>query len=541
MKKIMTLLIVCVLMGLKACVDNNGNYDYLSQDLVTIAYDNTGTGANITCVEGTELVIEPIITWKNPSDSVYFEYTWIADNDTISHEKVLRYTFPEIRDYYLLFYATDTRTGISYTEEKGMAYIVTVTTRYKTGLMVLYKDASGNSELGFIKVPDGGLAPSETYPWWDEKGLYARFHSGEPMGSEPIRLIQHFSSNTTADDQILVIQRGGQGPLELDGGSLKKVILTSQEFLNEEVPVPFEPVDVCYDQNINVLLNSDGKLYTRMITNPGYFQTNAYTNVPMNIDVDNGVSGGTIGMFVQPALSSLTSTMLAYDKTPEHKRMVLVSMLGNNRAGMAIVSCDAGWPTENYVPLDDLGNYDLVFASAYNDGMMTSMMDANFHFVLRGPDGKYYLQGCYMPYGSIGNLQVNSDQLLREIPMGDAISNQTKFLDIRDGNYLFFTGGTDNRTVYCYHVNTNETTVFFQSDEPISALCVNEMWDFQMSFSIIYTALAVGTTGGKVHFVDASRESIRTNGNPMVYKTFEGFGEIVDITYKYTSAMTQFN
>ena len=104
MKKIMTLLIVCVLMGLKACVDDNGNYDYLSQDLVTIAYENTGTGANITCVEGTELVIEPIITWKNPSDSVYFEYTWIADNDTISHDKVLRYTFPEIKDYYLLFY-----------------------------------------------------------------------------------------------------------------------------------------------------------------------------------------------------------------------------------------------------------------------------------------------------------------------------------------------------------------------------------------------------------------------------------------------------
>ena len=233
--------------------------------------------------------------------------------------------------------------------------------------------------------------------------------------------------------------------------------------------------------------------------------------------------------------------MLAYDKTPEHKRMVLVSMLGNNRAGMAIVSCDAGWPTENYVPLDDLGNYDLVFASAYNDGMMTSMMDANFHFVLRGPDGKYYLQGCYMPYGSIGGLQVNSDHLLREIPMGNVITEQTKFLDIRDGNYLFFTGGADNRTVYCYHVNTNETTVFFQSEEPISALCVNEMWDFQISYSIVYTALAVGTTGGKVYFVDASRESIRTNGSPVIYKTFEGFGEIVDIAYKYTSAMTQFN
>lgn len=41
------------------------------------------------------------------------------------------------------------------------------------------------------------------------------------MGSNPVRLIQHFSSGISANDQILVIQRSGQGSLELDGVTLK--------------------------------------------------------------------------------------------------------------------------------------------------------------------------------------------------------------------------------------------------------------------------------------------------------------------------------
>ena len=63
----------------------------------------------------------------------------------------------------------------------------------------------------------------------------------------------------------------------------------------------------------------------------------------------------------------MTNTILAYDATPEHKRFILVSMAGNNRAGMAVVSSSAGeWP-ENYVPLDNLGDYNLVYACPYKD------------------------------------------------------------------------------------------------------------------------------------------------------------------------------
>ncbi len=532
MKKLMILFIAWFVWGLGACVDDDGNYSYLPQDLVTIELpSSSNTGAS--CIEGTEFVLEPKITWQNPEDEPYFTYTWVVDKDTISHDKVLKYVFPEIKDFYVTLYLTDERTNISYTHTHS--FILRVETRYKTGFMVLYKDGS-TSRLGFIKVPGNGEEP-DGFEYWNEKELYKQFHEGEDMGSEPVRLIQHFSSGYTANDQVLVIQRSGQGPLELDGVTLKKVILTRHEFVNEEVPAVFEPIDVCYNERINLILNSDGNLYNRMITVSDAFQSNAYSNVPMSIDVSNGVSGGKITLFAQPAGSAMTNTILAYDATPEHKRFVLVSMAGRNRAGMAIVSSSTGeWP-DNYVPLDNLGEYDLVYACPYKDDLMTSWGDAYFYFILKDASGKHWLQSCNMPPSSIGKLDINpTSDVLREIPKGDQITAKTKFLCHRSGDYLFFTGGVNNDILYCYQANTNKTTVFFNAGASITALSFNEGYTM-----FGYTGIAIGTAGGKVHFVDASRSSIMTEGNPTIYKEFEGYGEVVDIIYKHTSAMMQYN
>lgn len=85
-------------------------------------------------------------------------------------------------------------------------------------------------------------------------------------------------------------------------------------------------------------------------------------------------------------------------------------------------------------------------------------------------------------------------------------------------------------------MNTNKTTVFFNAKATITALSFNEGYTM-----FGYTGIAIGTTNGKVHFVDASRNSIISEGNPTIYKEFEGYGEIVDIIYKHTSAMMQYN
>lgn len=533
MRKLMILFLAWFICGLSACVDDDGNYNYLPQDLVTIELPGSSNSGS-SCIEGTEFVLEPQITWKNPEDEAHFTYTWLVDKDTISHDKVLKYVFPEIKDFYVSLYLTDERTNISY-KNSGM-FILRVETRYKTGFMVLYKESSGTSRLGFIKVPGNGETP-DGFEYWNEKELYKQFHEGEDLGSNPVRLIQHFSSSYSADDQVLVIQRGGQGPLELDGVTLKKVILTEHEFVNEKVPEIFEPVDVCYNERINLLLNSDGSLYNRMITVSNAFQSNAYSNIPMNIDVDNGVSGGNITLLAQPANSSMTNTILAYDATPEHKRFILVSMAGNNRAGMAVVSSSTGeWP-ENYVPLDNLGDYNLIYACPCKDDLMTSWNDSYFYFILKDVNGKHWIQSCYMPSSSIGKLQINPvSDILKELPKGDQITAKTKFLCHRSGDYLFFTGGINNDILYCYQVNTNKTTVFFNAGATITALSFNEGYTM-----FGYTGIAIGTANGKVHFVDASRNSIISEGNPTIYKEFEGYGEVVDIIYKHTSAMMQYN
>ena len=80
-----------------------------------------------------------------------------------------------------------------------------------------------------------------------------------------------------------------------------------------------------------------------------------------------------------------------------------------------------------------------------------------------------------MPSSSIGKLQINPvSDILKELPQGDQITAKTKFLCHRSGDYLFFTGGINNDILYCYQVNTNKTTVFFNAKATITALSFNE-------------------------------------------------------------------
>ena len=44
--------------GLNACVNDDGNYNYLPQDLVTIELPGSSNFGS-SCIEGTEFVLEP--------------------------------------------------------------------------------------------------------------------------------------------------------------------------------------------------------------------------------------------------------------------------------------------------------------------------------------------------------------------------------------------------------------------------------------------------------------------------------------------------
>lgn len=67
----------------------------------------------------------------------------------------------------------------------------------------------------------------------DYLNIYEKVN-GEELGSQPYKLVEHYSGKKT-NPEILVVNQDAKGPLELEGNSMMKVLYTTQEF-TEGVP-----------------------------------------------------------------------------------------------------------------------------------------------------------------------------------------------------------------------------------------------------------------------------------------------------------------
>lgn len=526
MKEYIFLFFVTIVASLSACVDDKGNYDYLGAHEVEIKFQSVNSG-----VVNTSLKIVPLIKYVHPEDSVYYKYEWRMNDTLVMEGKELTYTGREIKTYRFQFSVTDTRSDIQY-----LGYtMLTFQSPYKTGFLILYKDENNVSRLGFVKVQDiFDMGDPVDYPdYRAEYDLYKQYN-GEDMGSDPQKLIQHFSSSNGGMgdiDEILVIQNGGQGALEIDGTTLRKSILTSEEFVNGIPPANLRPKDVWYHKTINLLLNEDGNLYGRFLTTHEGFHSNAYTNVPMTLDIDNGVSGGKVSALVQ-SIYTMTDITLLHDS--QNKRLLLVASFDNNVAGMAALSHEGGWP-ETYVPLDNLGNMEIVYAGTYNDyGDGMSMTSSSSYLLLfKNPAGQYMMESFMLPYGSGGSVKITPGDQLKEFPGSSYITEKSKFFMFRTGEYMFFSGGVANDVLYCYNLLNNSISKFKSFDgRSITTIVPNEGYTYSLWSG--YPGIGIGLESGDFYFYDASDQAIFSEA-PTELCHYPGFGKIVDVLYKYTS------
>ena len=219
------------LLGLHSCLSDNGNYDYADVNEAKIRFSTYGYSA----VMGDTITIEPKITYEDPSDTTRFTYEWYVDGKLESTNRILKLCRNEVVNYTCVFMLVDSKTGIKQFEVQVSASFISP---YLEGWMLLY-EKNDESEIGFISFKKVGSV-IEYKPSYD---LYRASNSNENLGKNPVKLVQHFASSS-GPDEILVIQRGGQGNVELNGRSFVKEILMNQEFLDGKLPDDFQPVDV---------------------------------------------------------------------------------------------------------------------------------------------------------------------------------------------------------------------------------------------------------------------------------------------------------
>lgn len=255
---------------LYSCIDDEGNYDY--SELNTVKISNVSSNWSVPL--GEEYVITPVIDYGD-ADSSEFAYAWVSEiqyewSDTISREKVLRYKFDKIAWYMTAFVVEHIPTGALTSVQIDLQTVQ----QYATGWTILSEQES-KSILSYVRYEESE-EDGVTYPFKIYRDFYSQLQ-GDDLGTGPIRLSRHFSDES---DQILVIQESGA--VEVSGIDFSKVITTKEEFYGG-APVGFEPKQAEYGNRLDVILGTDGNVYSRQKDLSYMFQSGQYSNEPLSV------------------------------------------------------------------------------------------------------------------------------------------------------------------------------------------------------------------------------------------------------------------
>lgn len=511
MRKINLLILLLCLLGVSSCVKDEGNYNYTEVNKATIRFSTYSYSTVINDV----IEIAPQITYENPEDTTRFKYEWYVDGKLETTNRELKITRDDVVGCNCVFMLVDTITGI---KQSGYYVTASFTSPYSEGWIILYEKGD-ESELGFISFKKSGSLV-EYKPTYD---LYRASNQGEVLGKEPIKLVQHYATSNGAEgDEILVIQRGGQGCVEVSGRSLKKAILMQQEFLDGKLPKDFEPVDATYPPYRNLILNQDGKLYSRMITNPSLgFHTVAYNDIPFQYAGDSK-KGMEISQIIMNAYHR-TNHIMMYDRL--HRRFLCMTVGSKASAGeMLEMACATDYP-KGYASLDGMDEgIKLVFASSYADAFNGV---CKYAMILQWPDGEYTFQRFeYNSYKKENQVTLPNKPNV-SFAGAEYITPESEFFMLRKtGDHLFFTGGANNSILYHYSVLENKTVVYKDFEGMrIASLHPN----------LNSKQLGVGLEDGVFVLFDVSTTTAIATRPVIELWRKEGFGKIKDVIYKYGS------
>jgi len=115
--------------------------------------------------------------------------------------------------------------------------------------------------------------------------VYKMLHPDKTLGSQPYRLAQMCKPSY---DHILVMQRGGDGLVELDGRNFSKVIRTEEEFIGEKYPYTgFDPAFYVPAWSSSAygpeyLVTTKGEVYSRIDKSTSLFNVQQYPTIPLD-------------------------------------------------------------------------------------------------------------------------------------------------------------------------------------------------------------------------------------------------------------------
>lgn len=377
------------------CYDDKGNYEYKQVNDIEISFPDY----NFEQVIGETFKLYPKFTYKyKDTANLNLSYKWAIGERVIGENRQLVWQVDTNEQVEIALYVTNIDDNMVY---MGSTIVrpTSIYTWYNSYLVLSEKN--GKSILSFVRYDEKEDASGETiYDEFDRPVLVNQVYEDiyynenkDELGSKPLFIQEHIAKIFPSEGHVIVFQEGGQGSVDLDGTSMKKDILLVESFSKGSYPADFHPTNAEMMTYTHLIENHDGKIYSKIKESYKLFQSGYYIHTPLMFE-NKEIRAHIINSVLANDKPYTLLHSIGTTENPEN-RLLLVhdlqySFTDVNASGkvVALPEPTKGWP-ENFRPLTDLGNCQVINISQYNTG---NTKKPGYTMFLKNSDGSYQYQ-----------------------------------------------------------------------------------------------------------------------------------------------------
>ena len=377
------------------CYDDKGNYEYKQVNDIEISLPDY----NFEQVIGETFKLYPKFTYKyKDTANLNLSYKWAIGERVIGENRQLVWQVDTNEQVEIALYVTNIDDNMVY---MGSTIVrpTSIYTWYNSYLVLSEKN--GKSILSFVRYDEKENASGETiYDEFDRPVLVNQVYEDiyynenkDELGSKPLFIQEHIAKIFPSEGHVIVFQEGGQGSVDLDGTSMKKDILLVESFSKGSYPADFHPTNAEMMTYTHLIENHDGKIYSKIKESYKLFQSGYYIHTPLMFE-NKEIRAHIINSVLANDKPYTLLHSIGTTENPEN-RLLLVhdlqySFTDVNVSGkvVALPEPTKGWP-ENFRPLTDLGNCQVINISQYNTG---NTKKPGYTMFLKNSDGSYQYQ-----------------------------------------------------------------------------------------------------------------------------------------------------
>lgn len=506
MKRITVYSLIVSLLVLASCYKDKGNYDYADLHKVEIMFDE-GTFIKPRVSDTLHIDARLVFrgdTIRSSTAKETFEFTWYCNNEVIATEPVLHYAVRDLTGIrpFLKFKIVN--------RQDASTFLASITVdpvpAYLSGWLVLTKK-DNRSILSYID-PVTFEVTADFYTTISEKEL----------GPNAVLIKEHWMANAGLSNpgNVLIVRNDADGNIELDGTNLSPIYNTNNFFLSNTLPADFRPRDEYYMWDYSMILDDNGYVYTRKHVNTAFSQSGVYPNKPMFVPGGVKFDKGWDGSF-------MSGQTLLYDKTKGKL------FLGSDRGLVLPIEYMQGPPIPPTATLINNMNKELVYVGSLKQGRFTSP-----YFLVFFDGSQHYIQNIMV----IDQFFTIQAQFMGETAFGAGTANaQSVFCQLpRIQNYMFYSGGSGNKTLYLYEQGPARSSEYFTFDAAIKTISAsqNELMGVQT-----HAQLMVTLENGDVYILGILSDQIADPSKRLIKKIELNEGLPVSSMYKVGFGYTQ--